>query len=576
VQPPYPDKDGHPHPVDSLRRRLGRGPGSHVGAWLITGLLSAPALASDPAPGIPHDPVMAPELAPAFLEAQHAVVGEIVIDNANIFDLSVPEENRRLYRLTNRLHALTHPKIIRRQLLFHSGEPFEARLLEESERILRSNVYLRDAQIEPLSYHEGIVDILVRTTDVWTLDPRFSFGRAGGVNTTSYGIRDSNLLGSGIYFGLYRKNGVDRDSSEFRIADRELGNTWFGLEASYADNSDGNRLRFSFQQPFYSLDARRSSGLSLESFDQVDSLYDRGEVRNRFRHLADRHEIFTGFSRGLQNGWVNRYLFGLAYDSHRFGALDDQPGTILLPENRRFIYPYLQWELVEDRFEETRSHDQIGVTEDRFLGTRLGLRLGYAAQAFGSFRDALIVDAHLAMGFGDSETDSLVASADYHSRFQSGGGQRDSKLDLGAVYHHRHSDRALFHASLAGTWGHDLDLDHQVLLGGDNGLRGYPLRYQGGESSTLLTLEERLFTDWYPFHLVHIGGALFFDMGRTWGGNPVGGENLGWLKDVGFGLRFGNSRSGIGRVVHLDFAFPLDGDPGIDSLQVLFKGKASF
>lgn len=109
-----------------------------------------------------------------------------------------------------------------------------------------------------------------------------------------------------------------------------------------------------------------------------------------------------------------------------------------------------------------------------------------------------------------------------------------------------------------------------------DGLRGYPLRYQGGDSSLLLTVEERLFTDWYPFHLIRIGAVGFFDAGRTWGVNPVGSENPGWLKDVGVGLRFGNTRSGIGRVVHLDLAFPLDGDSRIDSMQILFKGHASF
>ena len=34
-------------------------------------------------------------------------------------------------------------------------------------------------------------------------------------------------------------------------------------------------------------------------------------------------------------------------------------------------------------------------------------------------------------------------------------------------------------------------------------------------------------------------------------------------KDVGFGLRFGNSRSALGNVLHIDVAYPLDGDPSV-------------
>ncbi|MCH8059447.1 MAG: BamA/TamA family outer membrane protein, partial [Proteobacteria bacterium] len=113
-------------------------------------------------------------------------------------------------------------------------------------------------------------------------------------------------------------------------------------------------------------------------------------------------------------------------------------------------------------------------------------------------------------------------------------------------------------------------------LGGDNGLRGYPLRYQGGDKSVLITLEQRLFTDWYPFRLFRFGGAAFFDAGRTWGQSPSGGENLGWLRDVGLGLRIGNSRSSIGRILHIDLAYPLDGNGDISTVQLLIEAKRSF
>lgn len=121
-----------------------------------------------------------------------------------------------------------------------------------------------------------------------------------------------------------------------------------------------------------------------------------------------------------------------------------------------------------------------------------------------------------------------------------------------------------------------MDVDNPVMLGGDNGLRGYPLRYQSGDKSLLFTIEQRFFTDWYPFRLFHVGAAVFFDAGRTWGDNPAGSANLGWLKDVGIGLRIGSSRSGLGRVTHIDLAFPMDGDSSIRSVQFLIETKKSF
>ena len=134
----------------------------------------------------------------------------------------------------------------------------------------------------------------------------------------------------------------------------------------------------------------------------------------------------------------------------------------------------------------------------------------------------------------------------------------------------------MFYTGLKGTVGKNLDSDNQLLLGGDNGLRGYPLRYQGGEARALLTVEERVFTDWYPFRVFRIGGAVFFDAGRAWGHNPVGAENLGLLKDVGIGLRIGNPRSGVGRMIHIDLAFPLDGESSIESMQLVVEAKIGF
>jgi hemolysin activation/secretion protein len=133
-----------------------------------------------------------------------------------------------------------------------------------------------------------------------------------------------------------------------------------------------------------------------------------------------------------------------------------------------------------------------------------------------------------------------------------------------------------FFASVSGAVSEQLDQELQLTLGGDNGLRGYPLRYQAGTARALLTLEQRYYTKWYPFRLFYVGAAAFFDMGRTWGTDVTGAESAGLLKDVGVGLRLGSSRSSFGNVVHIDLAFPLDGDDDIDSVQLLVTTKRTF
>ena len=48
------------------------------------------------------------------------------------------------------------------------------------------------------------------------------------------------------------------------------------------------------------------------------------------------------------------------------------------------------------------------------------------------------------------------------------------------------------------------------------------------------------------------------------------------MRDVGFGLRLGNTRSALGNVLHVDLAFPLDDGPNVDAVQLLIKTHKSF
>ena len=91
-----------------------------------------------------------------------------------------------------------------------------------------------------------------------------------------------------------------------------------------------------------------------------------------------------------------------------------------------------------------------------------------------------------------------------------------------------------------------------------------------------MTIEQRYFTDWYPFRLARIGGAIFADVGRVWGRNPLGDEPRGWLTDVGIGLRIAPTRGSSGKMLHIDLAFPLNGDASIDNVQILLEAKRGF
>jgi len=509
------------------------------------------------------------------LERSGAVIGEIRIDNLDIFDTRLDEEDNALFRFANWLHIQTRRETIEQQLLFKPGDRYDARLLRESERALRADGYLRDAGIRVAAVHDGMVDLVVSTQDVWTLKPGISFGRKGGRNSSSIGIQETNLLGLGKQVGLDISSGVDRRSKALSYQDNQLFGSRWTLFGEYDDNSDGRAQKLALEQPFYALDTRRAGGLSLRNERRVDSVYSQGQVVNQYDVRDRRATAWFGRSDGLHDGAALRWTAGLSFDERQYATLSDPGIASVAPAGRRLLYPWVGFGWVEDQFIATHNQDQIGKTEDIALGWNVRGRLGAASSRLGSDRSAGVFDTGFSKGWMTSPSQTWLLAGTAEGRVEREG-VSGGLFKLSARWYLRQSPQRTLFASVGIDRGVRLDPDQQITLGGDTGLRGYPLRYQSGSGRWLATIEQRAFSDWFPFRLFHVGGAVFYDMGRTWDGVLPGDSAQGLLRDAGVGLRLGNSRSGLGTVVHVDAAFPMDGDKSIKRVQFIVEAKRSF
>jgi hypothetical protein len=509
------------------------------------------------------------------LVASGAVIGEVVIRNENIFDTADPREDNWLFRLANKLHIKTRPWLIRKQLLFRTGDAYDRRVLDESERILRSNRYFYDVRIRPIAFREGRVDVEVLSRDVWTLRPGISFGRQGGANTTSIDVSELNLFGTGAGISFSHSSTPDRDMDSVSFASTHVGGTWLHTELLYSNNSDGWKRIALLERPFYALNTRWAAGGSFVDELRVDSLVGRVGVASEFQTHAKKVNAWGGWSEGLKSGWVKRFTFGFAQDESRFAPVPGNVPSGPIPPDRILAYPWVGIERVEDDFEKAKNRDQIERTEDFFLGNRYQASLGYSSKCFGADREAVVFSGQVGTSFETTDSSTLLVDSSAVGRLESGS-VRDTTLKASGRLYVRLSKKVLFFSSLSGNVGVNLDQDHEFVLGGENGLRGYPRNYQAGDRSALLTLEGRYFSSLYLFRLVRVGGAVFYDMGRAWGEDFVNAQDAGTLRDVGFGLRFAMTRSGLGNVIHVDLAFPLDGDPTISKVQYLVTTRQSF
>ncbi len=533
-------------------------------------LVQAPALAQE-APG---------SVTPtrAELESRAATIRELNVIVDNVFDPANPEEDKKLYRWANNMHTPTHPSVVENLLLFAPGDTFDGRLLDESARVLRAMPFLSKAEIVPHDYDAATNSVAVdaRVRDSWTLAPDFKLSHKGGATEAGIGMADNNLFGTGKDLTVKYLSGVDRNETQLGYTDTNVAGSRVHLSAWASDASDGHRHAINAGRAFYSLDTHWSLGGSLVDEERVDSMYDLGQVVDEFQHQVHELNLSGGFSAGLVDHRTRRWLYGFTSVEDRFAPALDRPEPILVPEDRKLVFPWVGIQWAEDYFREMSELNDMGRTEDISLGLNVAMSLGFAKQSFGSDRDATLFRVDAQKGWepgGDGRL--LMLSAGASTRDESDG-LHNSTVSVGARYFRRNFDRGLFSVSLQALAADNLDAENQVLLGGDNGLRGYPLRYQAGTGRASVSVEERFYTDWYPWRLVRMGYAVFFDAGRVWGTDPRGQPSLGLLSDVGAGLRLTSPRSSGRSVVHIDLAFPLNGGQDIDSVQLVVETKTSF
>jgi hypothetical protein len=498
----------------------------------------------------------------------------IKIQTNAIFDESDPE-TIFLHRFANWIHINTQAKVISERLPFKAGDSVSQDELAEAERILRGQPFIRDASVKLSGQCDSdkAREISIQTWDTWSLLPTISFGRKGGKNKLSVGAKEDNLLGLGIRTKFKYNSDDQRTGYELGLQAPLSIIKHSTIYADLEDNDDGQLINFVFDNPFYQTYSEHMSYLSYLSDEHEQQIYQNGDDLNRFIATSHRYDVAGGWLWSADETLTKRLKLGFTQDKASFTLPElATPDDVLnLPEDRDYSYPWVGIEFFQSDYKILSNIYLISQAEDINLGWHHDIKLGYEVVGRGGYHLGISSSKGYEINSG-----LLLLSLDGQANFLTGQ-NKQFLLNTNAEYFKRYTPLFGFYARAGLTISQHQFIDTPVIVGGESGVRGYPLQYQHGAHTASASVEARFYPHYTLYKILDFGFAAFADAGRAWSGDSaVNNETNSVIASVGLGLRIYSNRSSHHGVVHLDMVKPMHTSENVDSWEWRLQLKDSF
>ena len=516
---------------------------------------------------------------PRFMSTPNPTVSSIKIIRKAVFDEASTELGDRWLKALYSMHVLTRSAVIEGQLLFQQGKAVSLAELAETERLLRQRDYLMDARVGVSNPCESAIDVEVIAQDGWSLIPHLEWGFSGGNDKSGLGLREKNVLGTGVSVEVRSIRNLDRRGRQVEVSTPHLLNTRTQSKLRFEDNNDGKIAGFEIGQPFYSLNASRAWGLSMGSEEARVGLYKLGE---RFQENAterDYMEVSYGFSKGLIDGRSHRLVFGVEYEELKVWENAVDPIRNSPDINQKTLAPFFEWSSVVDRFLVVQNFDLIGLTEDLATGFAHRFRFGLSSKGLGADADVMLLSADLSNTWLASEKGLMQWRLNGRSRLNlDRGAQEDITLNSHVRWLYKPSPNYGYQAMIRFDLLRNQRRGGALFFGGETGARGFADRLQTGDRRVIFRLDRRVYLEKSFFGLANAGWLVFADVGKAWGMQGINGSISSILANVGLGIRVAPTKAERGKVVHIDLAFPVNhrDDPAVSRYELVFAIKDGF
>jgi len=486
----------------------------------------------------------------------------IVFDRHDIFDTSDPKTSSWPYRAANSLHIRSRETFLRSMLLFREGDAYSAKVAEESARLLRSLGFINPVYITADKV-DGGVEVTVETRDQWSLQVGADAGLSGNRGNYGFQLQEENLVGWGKELTLSYESDVERDSWGIRYRDPNIAGSRWTAHLAYQDRSDGSLERVRFERPFYALETSRSWGGWWESESLTEYLYSESESVVEGARRTRLARAWGGLRLGGPGSLTKRLTLGWEQRqaTYRDWRHSDTGQPYPQPEDLEISGPRIGYSQITDNYQVVTGFRAWSAQEDIALGPNFDINLVWSEPTFGGDIRRVVIDGtfHVA---GHPGRWLLLGDAWLGGRLDEG---RAHNVVVGVQATAAQIGERGFQFRLLFETSHGLDLDRQLTLGADIGLRGWDPDYFDGTGRALVNLQWRriLFRD--VLELFSVGAEVFTDAGRTW--DPrVGRDTDGVRADAGVGLVFDLSRFSTSNILRAEIAWPDDGSGYVISL----------
>jgi len=480
-----------------------------------------------------------------------AVEGKIIRD-INIATLdpfgyseidSTKKPNRWSYKVGNAIHNKTSNLAIKNLLLIRKNRPLDSLLVLESQRLIRSQRYVRavDIYTKEAYANSDSVDVYIRVLDSWSLIPDFS---ASG-SKLDFDLNERNFMGTGHQFrNSYQKSLSKNDqgySTLYNIPN--ILNTYIQTTVSYKIDLDDNISKFiNIERPFFSPYARWAAGVYLDQQYRRVPVVDSAGTEQVDIYKSNTHDFYAAHAYQIFKGSSEKSRTTNLITSLRFLDVDyiqaPASDTLKYFSDEKFYMAGIgisSTQFVQDKF-----LFNYAIVEDVPTGIAYGVTGGFQEK---NERTRFYFGARFSYGkyfkFGYLGTDIEYGSFYYH------GSQEQSAIAYKLIYFTnlyettRWKLRQFIKPELViGNQRQQTDAD-RLTLNEERGIQGFNAPIFGTKK-LLVTFQTQGYSPWF-----------------FWGFrmNPYISTTLGMLGDAQNGLRSSKlySQFGAGIIISNDY-----------------------